>query len=366
MNAIVLIVEDDMKMFAALKAALDGVPELEVRHSSFGEAPAVVAHSQPDVIILDLFMDHVGDEEAAAKPTWDLVLKDHFCPVVIHSSYEEAEYIDFKHPYVRYERKNASSIAKVVSHVGRFKPQMAEFRGLRLDLTRRAGEALRETSKLLAESDFLTAEQEKVVLRSARRRVAASFDENGEQEFGWERYVVPPLSETLMMGDVLFERGKPTRQPGSFRLVMTPSCDLVPGRPGTATNALVASCSPFEDFQVAAGLAKGTNVGKLREKLPAAFNRDQVGGLALVPGLPGLFPSMCVDFRSLSLVSVADIAVDESDKPFRRVASMDSPFREKLMWGYVQVAGRPATPDLNPAKLLDEVAPQPAPAAARK
>lgn len=359
MKAIVLIVEDDDKMVASLKAALADNNELEVRNCSFGDAPEWVRHALPDMVILDLFLDSVGNGDPAAKPTWDLVLKDHFCPVVIHTAHDEEEYRDFRHPYVRFERKNAASIAKVAGHVAGFRPQMLAFRSLRLDLTRRAGEALRETSMLLSESGSLTPDQEKVVLRAARRRVAASIDDAETHEFGWERYVLPPVSKTLMMGDVLLERGKPDNDPGSFAFVLTPSCDLVPGQKGADVHALIASCVSFDEFKTAAGLDKATPA-TIRKSLPKFLSRDQVGGLVPVPGLPTVFPTMAVDLRKLRIVRVADISLTDTDLPFRRRASLDSPFREKLMWGYVQIAGRPATPDLNPAKLLDEVAPLPA------
>jgi hypothetical protein len=364
MCAVVLIVEDDIKMVELLQAALAADNTLEVRHSSFGDAPATVRHALPDIIILDLFLDNVGNDEAAAKPTWDLVLTDHFCPVVIHSAHEIETYSDYQHPYIRYEGKGPGSVAKVIAHIAQFKTQMAEFRSLRLDLTKRAGEALKITSKLLAGSGNLTADQEKVVLRSARRRVAASFDETAAHEYGWERYVVPPVSKTLMMGDVLFERGKAAMAPESFRLVLTPSCDLVPGRKGTVSHALVAACRPFAEFQSKVGLDPTTSEANRRKKLSVELNKDHVGGLAPVPGLPGIFPTMCVDVRSLALIQTSDISLDGTDKPFLRQASMDSPFREQLMWAYLQIAGRPATPALDPTKLLDEIVAMGCPAAA--
>ncbi|SUS03573.1 conserved hypothetical protein [uncultured Defluviicoccus sp.] len=365
MKPVVLIVEDDQTMFELLKASLAAADAtLDVRHTSFGDAPASVRQALPDVIILDLFLDNVGEGEAAAKPTWDLVLREHFCPVVIHSAHEEEAYSGYQHPYVRYERKNAASVAKVIAHIAGFRPQMTEFRSLRLDLTKRAGEALKETSKLLAKNGNLTADQEKVVLRSARRRVAASFDETDDHEYGWERYIVPPVSKTLMMGDILFERGKLDMAPESFRLVLTPSCDLVPGRPRTVSHALVATCAPFGKFQTAAKINPGTPEAKLREKLPVELTRDQVAGFAPLPGLPGIFPTMCVDVRGLALIPTSDISLDGTDKPFLRRASMDSPFREQLMWAYLQIAGRPATPALNPAKLLDEIVAMGTPATA--
>jgi len=161
---------------------------------------------------------------------------------------------------------------------------------------------------------------------------------------------------------VLHERGRPEKAADSFGIVLTPSCDLVPGQAGEVSHALLAACAPFDEFKIAAGLDKGTSAEKQRKRLPAALNRDQMGGFAPVPGLPGMFPTMCVNFRNLRLVPAAEIALAGENLPFSRRASLDSPFREKLMWGYVQIAGRPATPTLDPTNLLNEVAPLPPPA----
>jgi hypothetical protein len=47
---------------------------------------------------------------------------------------------------------------------------------------------------------------------------------------------------------------------------------------------------------------------------------------------------MAADFRSLEIVSLADLI--EPTK-YERVASVDAPFRELFVWAYLSAAGRP-------------------------
>lgn len=358
MNGLILIVEDDKKMIESLELALrKQYKDVRICAMAFAGAAEFVKRELPDLIILDLFLDGVTDKGPAAtptaQPTWEVVWSDHFCPVIIHSGKDVAEYKNCEHPYVRYEAKGVASIGRVIGHVTQFAPQTDRFRALRLDFSKRAGEALKATSRLLAEKENLTEEQQEVVLRSAKRRVAASFDDVDKQEYGWERYVFPPLSKDFLMGDILLEKDKPKDKADSYRIILTPSCDLVPGRTGSVSEVLLASCCAFEKFSTAAQMPEAAD--KIRKRLPKELSRDQVGGYVPLPGIPGLFPTMCVDLRALSLVSLETLSVKQGEGEFSRVAGMDSPFREKLMWAFVQIAGRPATPELDTTKLVEEV-----------
>ena len=61
---------------------------------------------------------------------------------------------------------------------------------------------------------------------------------------------------------------------------------------------------------------------------------------------------MVADLRDLELISTQDIG---SHKPFRRVASLDSPFRELIAWAYLQTACRPGLPDRDFDSWRDEI-----------
>ena len=71
---------------------------------------------------------------------------------------------------------------------------------------------------------------------------------------------------------------------------------------------------------------------------------------------PEVLPLMAANLKKLSLIRYADIATKKGEvKPFSRVASVDSPFRERLAWAYLQVAGRPGVPDVDREALADSI-----------
>ncbi len=55
---------------------------------------------------------------------------------------------------------------------------------------------------------------------------------------------------------------------------------------------------------------------------------------------------MTACLRDLELIGVDRVAASgEAGKDYRRICSVDSPFREQLAWAYLQIAGRPGVPD---------------------
>jgi CTP synthase len=49
---------------------------------------------------------------------------------------------------------------------------------------------------------------------------------------------------------------------------------------------------------------------------------------------------MLCDFKELEIINFNDL-----DKNFERVVSIDSPFRESLVWADIAINGRPGLPD---------------------
>ena len=62
---------------------------------------------------------------------------------------------------------------------------------------------------------------------------------------------------------------------------------------------------------------------------------------------------MAADLRDLQFIPVEDIGL--SEKPYLRIASIDSPFRELLSWAYLQTACRPGLPDRDWDSWGDEI-----------
>lgn len=57
---------------------------------------------------------------------------------------------------------------------------------------------------------------------------------------------------------------------------------------------------------------------------------------------------MTVDLKKVELVAISDIALSLStcgNHPYVRIISIDSPFREQIVWAHMQNSCRPGVPD---------------------
>lgn len=322
--------------------------EVDVLVSGFEEAPRKIADIMPDVVVLDIFDDQIAEHpEDAVKPAWHFVWDEHFCPVVFHSAHEVPEYRDLKHPFTRYEIKVAGSQGRVANHIRSFTAEIDGLRAVRRELSRSAHETLVHVSPLVWQSGKPEAELTDMLLRAVRRRMAATLDHPAaplNKIQAWEQYICPPIGDNLLTGDIIRSTSGSANKPESYHLVLSPSCDLVLGRPNTLKQALVADCVQIREF------VDKTNIRlqKLVERLPSELNKDQVAGLMVLPIFPGVLPLMAANLKILSLLPYADIATKKDEtKLFTRIASLDSPFRERLAWAYLQVAGRPGVPDVD-------------------
>ncbi len=358
----IVIVEDSPEMVESLTEVFRReLGEVEIVVSGFDNAAQRIADAMPDVVVLDIFDDQVEEHpEDAVKPAWHYVWKEHFCPVVFHSAHEVDEYRRLGHPFTRYEIKSPNSQRRVADHIKSFAPEIEGLRGVRRELSRHAGEILRHVSGSIWQSDRTPAQQTDLFLRVARRRMAAALDyvaEHETQTQAWERYIYPPIGDGLLTGDLIRATGADANQAAAYRLVLSPSCDLVRDRK-PIEQVLVAECVSVKDFLAKAGInAQKLNKPDHRDKLLSEFNKDQVAGLTVLPMFPDVLPLMAANLKKLSLVPYTDIATKSGEaKPFLRVASVDSPFRERLAWAYLQVAGRPGVPEVDLEALADSIA----------
>lgn len=350
MNWRILILEDDVVMAESLTDALRReFGEIDVTVvSRFEEAPSKIAAVKPDVVIFDIFDDQIEEHpEYAVKPAWLAVWNEFFCPVVFHTGHEVPEYKNINHPFARYEIKGPGSQGRVVNHIKEFSPEIDGLRAIRDELTRSVHETLVHVSPLVWQSGKPKAELPDMLLRVVRRRMAATLDHPAaplKKIQAWEQYICPPIGESLLTGDVLLATSGNKHEPASYRLVLSPSCDLVVGRSNTLKQVLLAECVPASEFVEKASISPK----KLVEDLPSELNKDQVAGLMVLPTFPGVVPLMAANLKKLSLIPYVDIVTKNGEtKPFTRIASLDSPFRERLAWAYLQVAGRPGVPDVD-------------------
>ena len=172
---------------------------------------------------------------------------------------------------------------------------------------------------------------------------------------GWEQYICPPVSQDLLLGDILREANGDIDNPTIFRVVLTPSCDLVysGGRQPKVSKVLTARCC-----SMASGL-RLTSLGDLgvsglkKRLISTVLSKGYFETIIPFPALQSRIPTIMANLLDLELIPLGDI--DLKDKRFLRISYLDSPFRELVSWAYVQVSGRPGLPDRDFASWRDEI-----------
>jgi CheY-like chemotaxis protein len=355
----VLIIEDDRTMIKSLKLTLkDRLIDVKVSSTGFRKAKEKVATERPDAVVMDVFEDQTKTT-TKADATWDYIWDVHFCPVVVHSAREEPAFLRGKrHPFAHYEPKSQDSQERVADKLKTYRSHIDGLRAFGDEVAKKAAESLRYVSELVWKEPATDSEKRDLLLRVTRRRVAASFDlppTDGHRTRAWEQYIYPPLDPDILTGDVLREAAGQANEPCAFRVVLSPSCDLVVSQ-GALEKVLVARCVEAKRWLKKLGLDAATSEAKLRDKLPREVTRDQHDGVKILPSLPGHIPLMAVDLKELELIPRNQIeAPGGAASQYVRVASVDSPFREQVAWAYVQVAGRPGMPVTDAVDFTDRI-----------
>jgi hypothetical protein len=282
--------------------------------------------------------------------------------VIIHSAYDSSDYEPQNHPFRKYERKTKESPSRVVNLVRELFEHMAGVRALRDEIENKIASSLQEVSPLVWQDTLRSADRCDMLRRVTRRRIAASLDSStrgAESVKAIEQFVCPPLEPSLLTGDVLVQRGSDPGAPASYRLILTPSCDMVPSEGRCAVDeVLVARCVAVTDAEILRRYslkASARLAGQIGRKLKEDSRSDGI----VFPALSGVWPAMVADLKRLDLIERAKVALDKQDKrdltDFFRVASMDSPFRERVAWRYVETVGRPGLPALDKAALEKDI-----------
>ena len=255
-------------------------------------------------------------------------------------------------------QKGKGSPRKVLKALGDLLPQVEALHGAEEHIQQSFALAMRDVAPD-AFRFFDDAERRKdVILRAGRRRVAALMDDlsaRGDRLASWEQYLSPPIGPNIQLGDILMKADGEKNDPVSFRLVLTPSCDLVAsdGREQKVDNVLVARCCSMKDGLDRTSL-KGMKLSKLKDRLSGTvLSQGYIEAIVPFPCLNGQIPTMAADLRDLELIPFDEI--DISNTAFLRIASIYSPFRELIACAFVHIACRPGVPDRDLDSWRDEI-----------
>ena len=368
MNPIkILIIDDDKDVRRSLRDELKEEPGWKVKGRSFDALAEALVRFRPDMVVLDLVEGAGSDERATGNTSFDEIRDRWFCPVVVYSAFPEQQ--NFDHDLVATVTKGANTDMDVRDRLREFVQHAKLIRSVHREFDARIREALRESVHTLQTQSGATEGDagNAALTRAVRRLVAARVDSgasSGGSLLAWERFVVPPLGEHLLTADLLRRVGAGWSDEDAFRLVLTPSCDLVP-RSNNGTRAvwiLVARCERLEELGKVE-LDPGKNLSNSKkQKLRSILTEGMAGHRIPIPEFKGHVPLMVANLNRLELLEHEQVSseTDHGDSTgdhiaFRRVASTDSPFREMVVWAYLRVTGRPGLPDFDVDSWIDDI-----------
>jgi hypothetical protein len=348
----------------------------ECIHAAFGNALDSVKQAHPDLLILDLMDGGTEDDESgrAGNAVFQGMLLEAFCPIIVYSA--NPSLLDNKtetSPLIALVQKGKGAHGRIKDAATHLVPAVEAVTTLRRQVCGALDKALWQfIPRFIGEEAVVKVRGDaQTYVYLARRRVAAMLDEmttEGEKLQVWEQYLYPALGDYPLLGDILRSDKDDAEDPGAYRLVLSPSCDLDAGvgRKPKVDKILVAKCETV-DGVVADEFRRPTSKGKA-EKTERRLNDALTEGLGEsaipLPGIPGVFPDMCANLKTLELLDYATDGASISGRSggramtFCRVASVDSPFREQVAWNYQRVACRPGLPDRDIGKWAAAVAQQ--------
>jgi DNA-binding NarL/FixJ family response regulator len=363
-SAVILIVEDKQEYAEGLKRAL----EREIGDLIFLRKDRDFAHAlddlqlPPDVFIIDLYEDdYTPDAKQTGPELCQNIWKKRFRPMIVNSAFDVDPHVDHriaKHPFYKYIKKGPS-FDDVVDQVKTFIAHAAEVRKIEDEVYAALQPVVQDSAETIWRVLKDGKARSEALMRSARRRVGAMMDLrqvlSDETVLPWEQYIVPPLESDLLMADVLVAEDGKTDDALSYRVVLTPSCDLVLRNGKAKVKALlVGKCVDAKAFCKGMGLKSG-NAEQLKKQLVPILTQAQINGYCPLPAYPGMWPEMAIKLRDTEFVAFDAISKPQAKAQFKRVASIDSPFREQIAWAHMQIASRPALPDRNVEPWADSI-----------
>lgn len=327
---------------------------------SFGEAKDKITMFSPDIVILDLLAGGGSAEPVpAGLITRDYIWEKHFCPIVIYSAEPQIHDDNYtKHPFIMSIKKGKDSVRELLSAFEELGPQVKAIREAARYIRYSFSCAMREVAPYAFAAFTDVGKRNETIMRSGRRRLAALMDQplkEGTMLASWEQYLFPPVCPDTLLGDILRKADGDINDPSSFRIILSPSCDLVASgdRKPKIDNVLVARCCSMKEGLDRAGLT-GMKPAKMKERLPKTIlSHGYHEGLIPFPGLKDLIPLMMADLNDMEQIPFGDIG--GSNPAYLRIASIDSPFRELVSWAHTQIVGRPGLPDRDLNRWVDDI-----------
>lgn len=353
----VLIIDDDELSVMPLKQDLEAAGSFVVQ-VGFDDVDKALTDYIPDLVVLDLQDQGEQPTDGGTGKTVynDIIWPRHYCPVVIYSGFADQFRTD-ETPLVKAVAKGGEAEAEVMVAIESLRPYTESLSLLRGEIDAVARGTLRDLMEQIAKSTAADDTTKADLAAAMGRRQAAAYldDQQPSAKLRPEsQYVVPPLGNAYRFADLIRIKGAAPDDTSAYRLVLSPSCDLQHHGDGEPriNRVLVANCKevPWGDGRPT-GMPKKPHNSETRRDLKPHLNAGSCNGFVFLPSFLDVIPAMCADLKDMVIISPYSLVDGVSSvDTFERVASVDSPFRERIAWSFVSVAARPGVPDIDVAR----------------
>ena len=203
--------------------------DIETTTCTFDDAEMQIIFLRPDIVVLDLWEGAVSDDENRGAGHLNFIWNRQFCPVIIHSAQPDIPE-EHKNSFVREVTKGQNSPQLVLNAIGDFRSHVEALKGAEDHIRNSFSIAMRDVAPSTFNYIEDVGQRNDAVNRAGRRRLAALMDQmhgDGQKLASWEQYICPPVSQDILLGDILKDANGEGDQPTLYRVVLTPSCDLV-------------------------------------------------------------------------------------------------------------------------------------------
>lgn len=311
---------------------------------NFEEGVSYIERYNPDIIILDL--KNNIDERFEGCDILDKVWEKSFRPVCVFSGQINESTIEkakFNSPLIKFIDKGDETPVK--EYIKRIAPYVDCISAVK----EKTNEAMRHAFDFfdLAIDDNIT--NANVMSKLCGDRIKAYFDnENNDIDMpAWSQYVYPVLNEDFLNGDIIKLKGANNGidHAENYFVILSQSCDICHKN---ISEVLVAHGETIEKL-----VSKGRTSQKQKAKCVKILNTGYEGQYFPLPGLSMQMPDLVIDLKKISLIKI-----DQINESYEKVASLTSPYKERLMWAYMHNACRPGVPDLAVEKWLEKLCAQ--------
>jgi len=342
----VLFIEDDESAVQGIKDFCDD-KGYSYEHPPFEDALSYIEKYDPDILVLDLKNNDTDGFEGCdiLDKAWEYNFRPTcvFSGQIVPSTIEQEKY---RSPLIRFvDKGNDNPVKKFIEDIA---PYTSCIRAVRIETHK----AMRKSFDFfnLAMKDGITDSNKLAAL--CGNRIKAYFDnENSNNDLPiWSQYIYPSINEEFSTADIIRLKNPLTDvdYENNFFVILTQSCDVAHSK---VKSVLLAKCFPIDRI-LRVNKGNGDIYERTNEELKTIFNTGFLNQWVPLPGIEGVMPDVAINLKSLFLIKLRDLPNN-----YQKVLSLSSPYKERLIWAYMQTACRPGVPDLAVEEWVDSLCP---------